>query len=369
MKIFKTTPYKIEANWFDDMSPNRKKAYIKKYPTSKYAKQAIAEGDPEIVPEKTPEKVKPKKIRKVKTSPEKMKKSSEPQVNLNEESKPVTDEVTTKEESPKEPVSEREQLKEELRDEIKEDIKKELKEELSQEFEPSSTPDYLQKKPSLSEKFKSFLGKRKLPPSEKAFFEEGGTEPGSTARKMVAEHISKRSGLIVSHLKETTKEWKTGMKAIHKFAQRKPLDHQDKEALKSISKDILIATALVGIGGGLGHGILAAVSHIGFDVIKETILKAAANGIVASKISIRSTTDDQDEQFMAMIVKQLGKHIEQGDIPEDSWMYAADSIASDESPEEQVEENLPKEDSKEMDKVESSVRILHLITSSSRCLN
>ena len=113
---------------------------------------------------------------------------------------------------------------------------------------------------------------------------------------------------------------------MRKLVNGKELSVHEQEALKSLSKDILITVGSVAVTGGLAHGLTLALSHVGYDAVKDSILKAFAHGIVESSV-LAAKGDDSDDKMMEKVIEELAKFIENGEIPDASWEHAISELA------------------------------------------
>jgi hypothetical protein len=192
--------------------------------------------------------------------------------------------------------------------------------------DPKSLP-----KSAMIHKLKAKI--KRLHGRDKEFFEQGGDVPNSPQRKSIAQHVRGKHGLIISHLKQQAHEWKSGVNALHKLGRGKPLDDHDKHALKSLTKDLIVTTGMVAFGGGLSHGVILAVKHMGLDMIRDSVLKAAAHAVVTKAALMhhvlatggdpdKGDADSIDDRLMEALLEEVTKFIESGDIPEEAWSKA-----------------------------------------------
>jgi hypothetical protein len=125
---------------------------------------------------------------------------------------------------------------------------------------------------------------------------------------------------LVSAIKRQVKEWKGGCAAIKKLAKREELTPHDTAALKALVKDVLYTMGSVAIGGGLAHGIVAAAHHVGYDVVKDLILKSIAHTAVENASVGVVTAALTDDKALKAVIDALADAIENGKIPKDAWV-------------------------------------------------
>jgi hypothetical protein len=132
-----------------------------------------------------------------------------------------------------------------------------------------------------------------LHPDAQKFFKEGQDKPGSPERKAAGSAIKKMASKIMQATKKAAahnvKEWKHGVKGIAKAIHGKKLSDHEKEGVKAIIKDVLVTAGIVAVGGGLAHGVLAAMAHVGRDLLAETMFKTIAHGIIEHGTEVAST--------------------------------------------------------------------------------
>jgi hypothetical protein len=113
---------------------------------------------------------------------------------------------------------------------------------------------------------------------DKAFFEHGGDAPNSEERRGVAKHIRTNRHEIIHNIKGQFKEWKDGCGAITKLATGKKISTHEKKALKGLLIDAAVIAGAITVTGGFAHGAALAMKHVGFDVLKDVVLKAVIRG-------------------------------------------------------------------------------------------
>ena len=258
------------------MDPDQKRAYIQKYPGSRYANKPIGKSDKEK-PKKAPSK------------PDDAHKAPPP--------KPEPSSHEKAEEPP-------------------------------------------QAKKPLAHRLKNLFTKHPIPAEDKKFFDEGGAEPGSEQRRAAGKLIKDKSVAIIDHLKGQHKEWKHAMKAVHKLASGKhaEMEHHEKKALKSVSRDLLISVASVAITGGLAHGVGMVIMHLGTDVVRDAILKAGFHGAVHGNVFDMMVASNKDEEFLKKVIAELVKMIESGEIPDAAWEAAIKELSKEHSKKQQKQQ-------------------------------
>jgi hypothetical protein len=117
-----------------------------------------------------------------------------------------------------------------------------------------------------------------LPEEHRKFFENEGDKPGSEERKGIANHIRTNKHEIIKHIKGQFKEWGDGCGAIGKLASGKKISDHEKKAVKALLIDAAVIAGAVAITGGFAHGAALAVKHVGFDILKDIVLKATIRG-------------------------------------------------------------------------------------------
>ena len=164
-----------------------------------------------------------------------------------------------------------------------------------------------------------------LDAKDKEFFEKGEDKPGSVERKNLAHHMKAKSSTFVEHLKSQGKEWKHGLVAIKKLAKKEPLTHHEQEAVKALAKDMIVICTTVAVGGGIAHGAIAALRHVGVHTIQDVILKSFAHSIVEkSSYQIAMTKDDK---MLKDMFDSIADFMESGDISPDVWSTAVKSLS------------------------------------------
>ena len=195
---------------------------------------------------------------------------------------------------------------------------------------------------------------KRLAPADREFFDTDQHQPNSEKRKAFADHIRTSHKEILAHMKGQVTEWKDGCKAIHKLATGEKLDDHHKKALKSLVKDAVITTAAIAITGGFSHGIALALKHVGFDVLKDVVLKSVIkstakanaasfghtgmgklaehwdtvlNTITASdRGKVMASSKATEERILKELLDKIADMIESGEIPDDAWDKAIDDL-------------------------------------------
>lgn len=168
----------------------------------------------------------------------------------------------------------------------------------------------------------------------KKFFKNGGDKPGSKDRKEAAGFVKKHSKKIVKnfmgHMKHQVKEWKNGFVGIGKImsGKHKKLTDKEKEDVKALIKDVVITAGVVAVSGGIAHGVIAAMHHVGRDFLAEAFFKTVVNSLKAAehaglfKETAAPSPEDMEKMVQA-IVDFIADFAENGDIPKDAWLQAA----------------------------------------------
>lgn len=182
-----------------------------------------------------------------------------------------------------------------------------------------------------------------LPEEHREFFEKEQDKPGSGERKGIAKHVRTNKGEIVKHIKGQFKEWGDGCGAIAKLASGKKISDHEKKALKALVIDAAVIAGAITVTGGFAHGAALAMKHVGFDVLKDVVLKSVIRGtakamgasmghtgaLVALETvasSNASKAEQQNEKILGMLVDKLADFIENGEIPQDVWEKALDEL-------------------------------------------
>lgn len=173
---------------------------------------------------------------------------------------------------------------------------------------------------------------KQLPQGDREFFENGGAKPGSAPRRKAAHAVKSKTGAILQALKHNAKEMKGGLLALGKIAARKPLTEHDKAALKATVKDAIIITSTVALGGGLAHGIVGALAHLGNHYLTDIALKSAAHGVVEGSVLANA----KDDKLLKALIDQIAELIENGDIPDSAWEQAIKKQVSEQKKENSV---------------------------------
>jgi hypothetical protein len=180
-----------------------------------------------------------------------------------------------------------------------------------------------------------------LPEEHKQFFETEQDKPGSEQRKGIANHIRTNKSEILKHIKGQFVEWGDGCGAIGKLAQGKKISDHEKKALKALVIDAAVMAGAIAITGGFAHGAALAMKHVGFDVLKDIVLKATIRGTakamgtslghtgvnfaletLASDTKHSAAEQKQNEKILSMLVDKIADLVENGAIPEDAWEKA-----------------------------------------------
>ena len=144
-----------------------------------------------------------------------------------------------------------------------------------------------------------------LHPDAQKFFKDGHDKPGSPERKAAASFFAKKSKQIAKAVskaaKANVKEWKHGVKGLGKLFRGKSLSDHEKEGVKAIIKDVLVTAGIVMVGGGLAHGVAAAMAHVGRDVLAETFFKTVAHGLIEHGSEVASTPSAAAVEFAALV--------------------------------------------------------------------
>lgn len=144
-----------------------------------------------------------------------------------------------------------------------------------------------------------------LHPDAQKFFKDGHDKPGSPERKAAGKMIksmSKQIGKSLVHAaKQNAKEWKHGVKGIGKLFAGKKLSEHEKEGVKAVVKDVLITAGIIAVGGGLAHGVLAAMGHMGRDLLAETFFKTVAHALIEHGSEVASVESPEAIAFAALV--------------------------------------------------------------------
>lgn len=306
MKQLKT---ELAGGWWESMSNEHKQEYVKEHPNSKYAAQYRKEMDEAV-----------KKGKSAKSDDEKKPKTKK-------ESEPTKSKDKTADDD---------------------------KDGADKDKDGGDEDHKVKEKKRLFNKFKDWMPK--LSDTDRKFFESDGPEEGSAQRRKMNKAVKDKSFDIVATMKNQVHEWKTGVKALHKIASKQPLNDHDKEALKVIAKDTIIIIGTVALGGGLAHGLVAALHHIGTDFLKDAVLKSVAHALVEGYVIPDASRSmalaaDADEKFMQKIIEEVGDFIGNGHIPDEAWEKAIKQRAKSNNVDNEgdFDETLPKDNDKKED--------------------
>ena len=279
------------SDWWDRMPKDKKKQYIKVHPNSKYAKDFNSDDDIHGEEDKKETKKSSKK-RLVKES-------------KNKENTPTVpdDKERPKEDSGSIPPKESESGQHGNTEKI--------------DLDSVKAPTV------KSSKISRALGKvwPRLSKPDRAFF-TSGTEANSKPRSKAAHLVKKKSCGIIAHMKNQAKEWGHATKAIHKIATRTPLTEHDKVAMKKVTKDIVVATTSICLGGGLAHGLVALIPHVGHYLIEEFFVTALAHGVIEAK-TLKPDDKGYTEAVMKEVIEQFADYIKSHDIDDTIWAELA----------------------------------------------
>jgi hypothetical protein len=147
-------------------------------------------------------------------------------------------------------------------------------------LEPADKPKNRPDPEKVYTSVKSMMGEKlKHVPKEHAeFFEQEQDKPGSEERKGIAKHIHTNKKQIMDNIKSQFKEWGDGCGAISKLATGKKISDHEKKALKGLLIDAAVIAGAITVTGGFAHGAALALKHVGFDVVKDVILKSVIRG-------------------------------------------------------------------------------------------
>lgn len=173
------------------------------------------------------------------------------------------------------------------------------------------------------------------------FFKEGNDKPGSAPRKKLGSFIKKKSKLLIHKLKEQGEEWTHGAKAIGKLIHKgkDSLSEKERKHAKELVKDVIILSGYVAVGGGLAHGVIGAAVHFGHEKVFDAIMKAVAHAAVESARAQTAAAgkgkdkgdvkpsggadNGKHDETLQKIIDAYADFLENGDIPKDAWMAAA----------------------------------------------
>lgn len=165
-----------------------------------------------------------------------------------------------------------------------------------------------------------------LAPVDKEFFEKEEYKPRSKSRRTFAKFFKDKTKGILKHLHHQSKEWHTALKAVKKMVHGTNLNEHDKEALHTVAKDIVYTLISVSIAGGLGHGIIGLLHHVGIDIVRDSLIKAAAHSAIHASM-IRGAKEQDDDAFLEEVMKHVSDAIENQDIPDEVWEKVLQSAA------------------------------------------
>lgn len=163
---------------------------------------------------------------------------------------------------------------------------------------------------TISEALKKAFSR--APEADREFYEKGGHVAKSAARRSASKVIKDKSVGILDHLKMQKDEWKAGINAVRKLSKKQELSHHDKEALKACAKDLVYTVAATALTGGLTHGVVTALSHMGMHMFTDMSLKAFSSSMVTAAEDTEPT-----DKLMSSLVTQMADMFENADIPED----------------------------------------------------
>ena len=182
-----------------------------------------------------------------------------------------------------------------------------------------------------------------LHPDAQQFFKDGHDKKGSPERKKAASFIKKKSKQIIKSVTKSMKhqvsEWKHGTKGIGKLMNCPisklnetygKLNDHEKEGMKSMILDVAATVGLIAVSGGLAHGVWGALHHVGKDVLIENFFKSMAKGVIEHGKELAGAGglvlakgDKSPEEVIQYIINFLADYAENGDIPKDAWLKAA----------------------------------------------
>lgn len=163
-----------------------------------------------------------------------------------------------------------------------------------------------------------------LAPVDKEFFEKEEYKPRSKTRRTMGKFFKDKTAGIIKHLHHQGKEWHTAMKAVQKIAGKKDLTTHDKDALMSVAKDMVYTLISVSIAGGLGHGVVGLLHHIGADIVRDSMIKAAAHAALHAHLLQASGKEDE---FLTKVIENISNYIETGEITDETWEAVIEDLS------------------------------------------
>lgn len=207
----------------------------------------------------------------------------------------------------------------------------------AKDYKAKQKKDDKNTKPAAKEPVKKSLANRikgifhKLPKPEQEFFATGGAKPDSEPRRKIGKAIKNKSTGILQHLKKQKDEWHHGMKAVSKVMRKQSLNGTDKNALKTLGKELMVVVGTVALAGGMGHGLVSAMSHMGEHLLVGSALSAMDHGIVSANFKIQAETEDgemdEDDTIMTHMIDYVADFAQKGNIPDECWEKGMTDIA------------------------------------------
>lgn len=157
---------------------------------------------------------------------------------------------------------------------------------------------------------------------EKKFFTDGQHKPGSESRRTIGQAIKDKAKGIVKGVKREFEHqkhtWKTGVSAIGKAIDGQKLDDHDKKALKEIGKTVALTVGSMVLTGGIGsltHGGAGTVAkHLAAHLAEHVAGDIAILGF--GKAALFANVNPEDEDYiLTQYINKIADVIENGKIP------------------------------------------------------
>jgi len=123
---------------------------------------------------------------------------------------------------------------------------------------------------------------------EKQFFKQKVHKGGSPERrswgKAIMDKVNGAGAAITHGLKHEFKEFKTAGQGVIKLMSGGKLDENDKKAMYSVGKKIVITALFAAAGGGLAHGLAGFAKHVAIELVPHAVSEVVLGGVSKAAI-------------------------------------------------------------------------------------
>jgi hypothetical protein len=174
---------------------------------------------------------------------------------------------------------------------------------------------------------------KKWSEKERSFFRNGEQKPNSNTRRSIGETINAKIKGILPSIKKEMQHlghvYGSAGEGIANLFSGKQLDDRQKDALKTLGKQVALSALGVALGPGIGHGAATFIGHLGGHLAEHIAGELALGGIGKAALFAGTEMEGDNEKYIEWFTLYFAQQMKEGEIPADVWENAIQDYNND----------------------------------------